>query len=162
MLENFKSFWGDFVQPIYQRPKRLQLAALCYRFHGDELQVLLITSRDTGRWVVPKGWPMKGKDSTGTALQEAWEEAGVFETRAVGKRALGSFVYEKRLKRGWSQPIEVWVYSAEVVKMCADFPEAHERKLRWFTPAEAAARVLEPGLKKLILDFDPKVTPQNT
>ncbi|TMV51704.1 NUDIX hydrolase, partial [Thioclava sp. BHET1] len=69
--------WRSVVLPLVQRPKRLQVAALCFRGGGAATEVLLITSRDTGRWVVPKGWPMRGLDAAGAARQEAWEEAGV-------------------------------------------------------------------------------------
>jgi len=56
---------------------RTQFAALPFRVKEDKVQVLLITSRGTGRWIVPKGWPMEGKTPAESALQEAWEEAGV-------------------------------------------------------------------------------------
>ena len=71
------------VRLMFRRPERMQCAALCYRFKKKSLQpeMLVITSRDTGRWIIPKGWPMDGKKSHEVAAREAWEEAGV----VVGK-----------------------------------------------------------------------------
>ena len=60
------------------RPERHQVAALCWRMgQGGAVEILLVTSRDTGRWVIPKGWPMDGKSASAAAAREAWEEAGV-------------------------------------------------------------------------------------
>ncbi|MEN9850080.1 MAG: hypothetical protein RL128_243, partial [Pseudomonadota bacterium] len=56
---------------------RTQYGALCWRMHRGKVEVLLITSRDTGRWVIPKGWPIDGLAPAQTAAREAWEEAGV-------------------------------------------------------------------------------------
>jgi 8-oxo-dGTP pyrophosphatase MutT (NUDIX family) len=61
-------------------------------------EVLLVTSRDTRRWIIPKGWPQKGKAPHRAAAREAFEEAGV--VGAVGRRPVGSFAYEKRFKNG--------------------------------------------------------------
>ena len=53
---------------------RTQFAALCYRIKRGKVQVLLVTSRRTKRWIVPKGWPMEGRTPADSAAQEAWEE----------------------------------------------------------------------------------------
>ncbi len=66
-----------FPGPLLRRPKRLQMAAMCHRGQGDSKEYLLVTSRDTARWIIPKGWPIRGLKSNETALREAWEEAGV-------------------------------------------------------------------------------------
>ncbi|WP_425072970.1 NUDIX hydrolase [Sagittula sp. S175] len=152
MIGRFKDLWGDYVEPIYRRPERLQFAALCYRGEGEDLRVLLITSRDTGRWVLPKGWPMRGRDGAGTALREAWEEAGV--RKAVADTLpLGDFVYDKGLKGDWCIPVRCIVYSARVTRLEDDFPEMSERRRVWVTPAEAASMVNEPGLQGLLRQF---------
>src|SRR3974377_1744448 len=79
--------------------RRLQYGALPYRVsHGSRTEFMLVTSRETRRWVIPKGWPKKGKSPHRLAAREAFEEAGV--TGAIGRRSVGSFSYEKRLKNG--------------------------------------------------------------
>ena len=60
-----------------KRDVRSQFAALCYRVHKDETQILLITSRERGRWIIPKGWPVEGATPAEAATAEAFEEAGV-------------------------------------------------------------------------------------
>lgn len=152
MLAQVKGLWGGYIRPLYQRPERVQLAALCYRGCGSDTEVLLITSRDTGRWVVPKGWPMVGRDSAGTALQEAWEEAGVWRAQSA-RHPIGGYLYNKRLKEDWAVPVRVWVYPAQVQELRDDFPEASERSRVWVSPAEAARRVDEPGLRDLLMGF---------
>ena len=92
--------------PMWQRPKRLQVAALCYRETPKGKQVLLITSRDTGRWIVPKGWPVDGLDGAEAALQEAWEEAGVSKAD-IESAPMGYYDYNKRLDHGLTTPVTV-------------------------------------------------------
>ena len=145
-------FWSSYVQPMLQRPPRVQMAALCYRTEKAETQILLITSRDTGRWIIPKGWPIEGKTSGETALQEAWEEAGV-RSDATAPEPLGSYTYEKRFDSGLSATVETMVYSVAVERLSDTFPEADERNRKWVTPAEAANLVAEPELQALLKDF---------
>ncbi len=117
-----------------------------------EPRFLLITSRDTGRWVVPRGNPIGGMAPHLSAAQEAWEEAGV-TGRASGRPA-GSYRYEKR-KRGGAVPARVTLFPLEVEAEHDDWPEKAERRRRWFGKADAAAAVDEPGLARLLLGFDP-------
>lgn len=152
MITTVTGFWRDYLRPVLQRPRRVQLAALCYRGDGAEREVLLISSRDTGRWILPKGWPMTGKSSGETALQEAWEEAGVAEG-TVSDRPLGSYTYRKGLDAGWSVPVETTVYPVLVHRLSNSFPEAHERQRIWVPPGEAAERVNEPELAALLRAF---------
>ena len=149
MMHVFKRAWADVVLPILQRPRRLQVAALCYRDTPEGRKVLLITSRDTGRWIVPKGWPIDGLDGPGTALQEAWEEAGVRDA-VIRSEPHGLYYYDKRMDGGHSLPVEVQVYLAEVSNLEAQYPEADERTRAWFTPFEAAERVDEPELAAML------------
>ncbi|MEM1273482.1 MAG: NUDIX hydrolase [Pseudomonadota bacterium] len=132
---------------------RVQFAALCYRRRKSGLEVLLLTSRDTGRWIIPKGWPINGRSPAETAAQEAWEEGGVKgKMRDV---CLGLYSYEKSFERGNDLPVAVAVFPIEVARLSDRYPEAGARKRRWFTPKKAAARVKETGLKQIIRSFDP-------
>ena len=137
------------VQPLLTRPKRLQVAALCLRGEGPDREVLLITSRDTGRWILPKGWPIDGLSATGAALQEAWEEAGV-KTGHITQEPIGSYDYAKRLEGGVPVPVEVKVFAVTDVQMAEDYPEAEERNRQWFSSNKAAALVDEPGLQDIL------------
>jgi 8-oxo-dGTP pyrophosphatase MutT (NUDIX family) len=145
-----RTTWDEYVVPMMQRPKRLQVAALCYRGSGDDTEVLLVTSRDTGRWIIPKGWMMRGLDARGAALREAWEEAGVRLGHGADE-PVGSYTYDKRLESGWSLPIETLVFPVEVEDLSDEFPECRQRKRRWVGPSEAAGMVQEPGLKSILL-----------
>lgn len=152
MSNALRRVWKNYVSPLLQRPKRLQVAALCYRTSDCGKKVLLVTSRGTGRWVIPKGWPMDGKDAPEAAMQEAWEEAGVREGDIDGE-AIGQFDYDKELKSGLPVPVETLVYKVEVSEMREDFPEASERERRWVSPEEAANMVREPQLQKLLREM---------
>ncbi|WP_205586470.1 MULTISPECIES: NUDIX hydrolase [unclassified Rhizobium] len=146
------------VQLMFRRPPRQQYAALCYRLKkktGD-LEVLLLTSRDTGRWVIPKGWPMPGKLSHEVAALEAYEEAGVRGT--VETEPLGSFGYDKMLKDGIQVPCRVQVYALEVSERAKQFKEKGERSLEWVSFEVAAERVREPELRDLIVAFAQRMT----
>lgn len=137
---------------MLQRPPRQQYAALCYR--SDPvlgLQVLLLTSRETRRWVIPKGWPMKRKKGHAVAEQEAFEEAGV--RGKAEKDPIGYFGYMKKRKSGLKVPVRVRVYPLRVDEMVADFPERESRTLEWVSCREAAMRVHEPELRNLLIDF---------
>ncbi|MFD1159829.1 NUDIX hydrolase [Roseovarius aestuarii] len=149
MTNAMKKAWTGLVQPLLQRPRQFQVAALCYREVEGRTEVLLITSRDTGRWILPKGWPMDGMDAPDAALKEAWEEAGV-KTGDLDKDPIGAFDYEKRLDDGYESPVHAQVYKVKVVEMTDEFPEADERSLSWFTPDEAANKVKEPGLQEIL------------
>jgi 8-oxo-dGTP pyrophosphatase MutT (NUDIX family) len=126
-----------------------QVAALCWRNHDNRVEVLLITSRDTGRWVLPKGWTMKGLSAPEAAAVEAWEEAGV--EGAVGPDALGYFGYDKVLSAEVSQPCMVSVFPLKVTNLSRRFPERKERRRKWFSTEKAATKVLEPELQALFI-----------
>ena len=137
------------------REPRAQFAALPWRLNAQgELEVLLITSRETHRWVIPKGWPMKGKSSARCAAQEAFEEAGVLGH--VSKRPSGDYAYEKRLKNGRLQKVRVQVFPLRVDAETAEFREAGQREKLWLAPAEAARKVDEPELMVILATFHPK------
>jgi 8-oxo-dGTP pyrophosphatase MutT (NUDIX family) len=129
---------------------RLQYAALPYRLEG-RLEIMLITSRETRRWVVPKGWPMKGRRPRGTAAREALEEAGI--TGDIEKQAFGSYAYIKRGLGGQRWPCEVKVFPLLVRKERENWRERDQRTRHWFDYRDAAEAVIEPGLRDLILAF---------
>lgn len=128
---------------------RRQVGALPFRRgRYGQPKILLVTSRESRRWVIPKGWPMKGRKPFEAAAREAYEEAGL--RGAVGKRPIGFYLYQKRLRNLDTVLCQVKVFPLEVRKQLKDFPEARQRDLRWFTPVEAAEAVSEPGLAALI------------
>ncbi|MDU8929854.1 NUDIX hydrolase [Alisedimentitalea sp. MJ-SS2] len=149
MTDGLKKAWTELVRPLLRRPDRLQVAALCYQGTAKNREVLLVTSRDTGRWIIPKGWPINGKDAAGAAMQEAWEEAGVKQGQ-VADEPLGSYGYEKELSTGLPVPVETLVFPVEVSKLKDNYPEAGERRRKWVSPEKAANMVNEPELKELI------------
>ena len=132
---------------------RFQVAALPMR-HGKDgsPRVLLITSRETGRWVIPKGWPMKGRKFYEAAAREAFEEAGILGD--VGKEPLGSYLYHKRQKAGF-ELCEVTVYLLSFEHQRKVWPEKGQRHTAWFSVSEAAIRVHEPGLSAIIRSLSP-------
>lgn len=126
-----------------------QVAAIPYRFSGrGDLQVLLVTSRETKRWVIPKGWPWPDISKSKAAAGEAWEEAGV--TGNVRKGRIGSYRYDKR-KGEMALPVTVFVYLLEVTAVARRWPEHGQRRRAWFSPEKAADAVNEPELKELLL-----------
>lgn len=110
-------------------------------------QVLLITSRESGRWVIPKGWPMAGKKDHDAAAQEAFEEAGV--AGKVHKHPLGAYTYRKR-RLGGEEPVRVMVYLLEVDDEKPRWPERDQRRRQWMAPDKAAGLVSEPGLAEIL------------
>src|SRR5215469_14784500 len=115
--------------------RRVQYAALPYRVNGSaRAEVMLVTSRGTQRWIIPKGWPQRGKTPRQSAASEAFEEAGV--VGAVGRRPIGSFSYRKRLKRGVVVDCEVRVFALKVKRQHKCWPEQGQRRSAWHTPAD--------------------------
>jgi len=129
-----------------------QVAALPWRLEDGQRRILMITSRETRRWVIPKGGRMVGKSDPEAAAQEALEEAGV--KGDIKDHSIGVFRYAKGLKDGGQCLCVVSVYPLEVLIQLGAWPEAHQRERRWMTPAEAAEAVHEPDLAALIRDFD--------
>ena len=135
-----------------ERAERRQVAALPWRRGADgRVEVLLITSRETRRWVTPKGGRMPGKTDAEAAAQEAWEEAGVRGT--AEDRPLGTFRYLKRLKRRAARWCVVSLHGLRVETVEDRWPEDHERERRWVSPDEAARLVDEPDLAILLAGF---------
>lgn len=133
----------------------VQYAALPWRLRGDEVQILLVTSRRTRRWIIPKGWPMDGMKPTGCAAREAEEEAGV--TGVIDKIAIGQYRYMKLLRDGVELPCRVEVFPLKVTDESPDWDEMDARERRWCTVTEAAGAVLEPQLKMVIRRFGTRI-----
>lgn len=131
---------------------RLQYAALPWRVSEEHgVEILLATSRETKRWVIPKGWPMKGRKPHIVAAIEAQQEAGLHGR--VEKSRLGEFEYEKRMKGGGLVDCRVEVYAMRVERQRKKWPEKGQRVTYWFPFAVAAEQVDEPGLREMILAF---------
>jgi 8-oxo-dGTP pyrophosphatase MutT (NUDIX family) len=128
----------------------IQYAALPWRRVKGEIQVLLITTRNTRRWIVPKGWPLDHMSPGECAAHEALEEAGVSGTIAD---MIGSFRHDKRRKTGELAVCEVQVFPLEVLRRQRSWPEKRARETCWCSVAEAVALVAEPGLGTLIETF---------
>lgn len=112
------------------------------------VEVLLITSRDTKRWVVPRGNPIQGKSPAESAAQEAYEEAGI--VGPVEAEAIGSYSYEKRRRLRSAVPAVVHLFTMNVAEERDEWPEKGQRERRWFAADEAAAAVHEDELARLI------------
>lgn len=131
---------------------RSQCGALCWRMHRGRVEVLLITSRETGRWIIPKGWPMAAHTAAEAAQKEAWEEAGV--EGPIAQDPIGLFAYDKQRLPEPPTPCVVSVFALRVARLAEKFPERRERRRKWFSAAKAAQKVLEPELRALLLDLD--------
>jgi 8-oxo-dGTP pyrophosphatase MutT (NUDIX family) len=132
-------------------PCRLQVAALPWRAGEAGVEVLLITSRDTGRWVLPKGWPEAREPLSEAAAREAGEEAGLAGT--ISHVEVGRYFYAKALSSGQEVPCEVLVYPLQVAELANKWKERGERERRWFAGDEAARMVAEPDLGQIIATF---------
>src|SRR5262245_29577687 len=130
--------------------RRVQYGALPYRLSaGSRPQFMLVTSRETRRWIIPKGWPKKGKSPHHSAAREAFEEAGV--VGAIARRPVGTFSYEKRLRNGGAVVCQVRVFPLEVRRQNKQWPEKRERVVKWLSAAQAAEKGKEPKLSAIIL-----------
>jgi 8-oxo-dGTP pyrophosphatase MutT (NUDIX family) len=132
-------------------PCHLQAAALPWRGTANGVEIMVITSRDTGRWVLPKGWPEGTEEFHLAAAREAHEEAGL--TGAISQQEVGRYVYAKILASGEEVPCEVLVFPLEVDKVADKWKEKGQRKRKWVSPADAARMLNEPELCKLISTF---------
>jgi 8-oxo-dGTP pyrophosphatase MutT (NUDIX family) len=132
---------------------RVQYGILPYRrTKPNSLEVLLITTRQSRRWIIPKGWPIKGLKPVKSAAREAYEEAGVRGT--VGAKSIGTFVYEKCIEETLGTfPCEVRVFTMRVQRQFDTWPEANERETRWFESSEALSALQDDGLRELIAAF---------
>lgn len=136
------------------RAKRRQVGALCWRLGDDDrIEFLLVTSRDTGRWVTPKGNRMKGLTDPEAAAEEAMEEAGA--AGIVETEATGTFTYDKRLSGKSRRRTAVDLYPIQITGLVDKWQEMKQRERRWFSRIDAIEAVDEPDLKRLIASFAP-------
>lgn len=127
-----------------------QVAALCWR-PKPVLEILLITSLTSKRWILPKGWLMEGLSAAESAAREAFEEAGV--AGKIGSKPFGSYHYLKARKDGGGVPCRVDVFALQVTAEMDDWPEKGARQIAWLPLEQAAVRVSEPGLRELLRNF---------
>jgi 8-oxo-dGTP pyrophosphatase MutT (NUDIX family) len=128
-----------------------QVAALPWRQGENGLEILLVTTRTTKRWVIPKGWTMKGKADHEAAATEAYEEAGV--QGDVQPAPVGSYGYLKLMRNGEAKHITVQVYAMRVQDVLDDWPEREERERKWVDLAQALAMIGEPELLPVVEAF---------
>jgi 8-oxo-dGTP pyrophosphatase MutT (NUDIX family) len=126
----------------------IQYAALPFTRRNGRMAVMLVTSRETRRWVIPKGWPVNKLSPSAAAALEAFEEAGVIGK--IEQTPHCSFQYRKKLSQKKSVVCTVHAFLFEVKEELADWPEREMRDRRWFTPEEAALLVSEPELRNAI------------
>jgi len=141
---------GDVIRT--QTAERRQVAALPWRRTEAGLEILLVTSRETRRWVTPKGGRMPGKTDAEAAAIEALEEAGI--EGVIVHEPLGTFRYLKVLKRRAPRWCVVSIYALEVRVEHDDWQERFQRERIWVSQDDAVLRVDEPDLKALIAAFE--------
>jgi uncharacterized protein len=134
---------------ITPHPVLRQAGVIPYRIVGGKVQILLVTTRGSGRWIVPKGNVAAGSTAIKAAEKEALEEAGV---RGVIDSAtpLGSYAYGKRLASGGVRPAVVEVYLLRTIRQAKTWREKGQRALAWVSIEQAIARHGEPGLAPLL------------
>jgi 8-oxo-dGTP pyrophosphatase MutT (NUDIX family) len=130
---------------------RLQVAALPWRMNEGNVEILLITSRDTGRWVLPKGWPEAREPLSEAAAREAGEEAGI--GGRISHIEAGRYFYAKMLSSGEEVPCEVLVFPLRVDHVADKWKEWRQRERKWVAPEEASRMVNEPDLSQIIVYF---------
>lgn len=154
MLKQFIShLWVNYKQPqTREEPTELpiQTGALPYRLgRKKQVEILLVTGRRSRRWIIPKGWPMPGKSLAQSAAQEAFEEAGI--KGKVDPEPLGSFRHVKTGLALGDIEVSIVVHSMFVERELSKYPEARDRKRKWFSAQEAADRVDSDELRQLIM-----------
>lgn len=147
--------WVHRILTVFSEPPRRQVAALCYRKQKGKLEVMLVTSRGRGRWILPKGWTDLEKAAHETAATEAFEEAGIIGS--ARRKPFARFRSEKLMDTGLSVPTNVDVFLLKVDKQKSEFPESGQRKLAWMPIAKAIERTDDPGVRKVLQLFQAKM-----
>lgn len=133
---------------------RTQFGVLGYRIQRDKVQVLLVTSRTSKRWILPKGWPVDGSTPIEAAKREAYEEGGI--EGKVTSNCIGIYSRTKSLGQDKDLPCVVAIYPMRVSRLLPDYPEKSHRKRKWFSQKKAASVVDNPELRQIIEGFDPR------
>lgn len=141
------------------RAKKLlrQVGALPWRKRGGAIEILLVTSRTTGRWLIPKGGVMAQFVDMNAARQEAFEEAGVLGR--MQRRTIGTYTYRKIDTGGPAQLCRVKVFALEVVHELKIWQEMTQRRRHWFAVKDAVKRVGERDLRRIMREFAARLTP---
>ena len=126
---------------------------------AEKAEVLLVTGRRSGRWMIPKGWPVAGKSMADSAAQEAFEEAGI--KGKVDPRPIGTFRHVKQHLLFGELEVDIQVHPMAVKRELGDWPERGERTRKWFKVEEAAERVDSEELKTLIVRFGESLRQQS-
>lgn len=150
---------SDFIPDAVERAagevthrQRQQYAALPYRVRDDgQYEVMLITSRTTRRWIIPKGWPMGDKPPHKVAAREALEEAGI--EGQIGKKPIGHYHYKKLLTNGNIVHCRVEVFALHVEKQKSAWPERKVRERQWLSVEDAAERIDDREFAPVILSW---------
>lgn len=132
-----------------------QIAALPFIYVEDDLLICLITSRETKRMVIPKGWPKLGVSSSKMAATEASEEAGL--KGDIFKKPIGTYNYRKKLHTFANITCEVKIYPLYVTHQLLEFPENQQRSLHWFNPKQASEKVEEPEFAEILINIEEKL-----
>ena len=149
MAKDGKPGWLTKAMQIFSaRNQLLQVAALPWRTRKDRIEICLVTSRGTGRWILPKGWPEKHLSHSEAAAAEAFEEAGLRGT--ADAEPCGSFRASKGVDPDMQLNVRQDVYLLPEPVQLNEFPEKGERKVRWMTLQAAIEAADEPGLKSLL------------
>jgi len=128
-----------------------QYAALPYVQLDGDIRVCLITSRGTGRWIIPKGWPKPPLRPFEQAAREAEEEAGL--VGEIAAEPIGTYTYRKRLHFFAAAECRVAVYPLLVMAQRGRWPEQAEREQIWVPVGKAAGMVREPELSRLFTEL---------
>ena len=136
-----------------ERAVPIQSGALAWRLKRSKKkpEVLLVTGRRSGRWMIPKGWPMPGKSLADSAAQEAFEEAGI--KGKIEPTPIGSFRHVKQHLLFGMLEVDIFVHALAVERELGNWPEKGERNRKWFAIDEAAERVASYELRLLIVEF---------
>jgi len=127
-----------------------QSGVIPYRHTARGIELMLITSRKRKRWVIPKGIVERHLSPAASAVQEAWEEAGL--SGDVSAEPVGLYRYQK-----WGGTCRVKVFLLRVEAVAETWPESAIRSREWVNVSEAAQRVNEPDLKQIILSLPEKL-----
>jgi 8-oxo-dGTP pyrophosphatase MutT (NUDIX family) len=154
------SKWYRVAKPNMPKPRasiRRQYGAIPYTIDGsDRVRVALLTSRETQRWVIPKGWPMAKRSATAAARREVLEEGGLVGT-IIHMKPIGHYRYSKRFPVGKVVTCRVAVFLLRVRRVLDVWPEQNQRLRAWFSPEIAAELVSEKGLSAILLKLTPTV-----
>ena len=121
---------------------------------SGRVRVALLTSRETQRWVIPKGWPMAKRGAAEAARREVREEAGLSGT-IINAKPVGHYVYKKRLSPDKAVICQVAVFLLRVRRELSVWPEREQRIRAWFSPDVAATLVVEKGLAAILRTLTP-------